>query len=98
MCLMLLAVKEYNTTGSFYLCHLLNVLSIIIISGTICTSAHLYTNIICTDGTAVYVCPCMLMVTACALHNWIYVCQLWYAYIGGYCNIMDNIYVTVHVL
>ena len=37
---MLLTPKEDNTTGSFYLCHLLYVHSVIIKSGATSTSEH----------------------------------------------------------
>ena len=47
---MLLALKGDNTTGSLCLCHLVYVLSMIIISGYICPRVHLYTITICTDG------------------------------------------------
>ena len=61
--LMLLSVKVDNTTDSFCLCCLLCVLPIIIKSGLICTSVHLHTIIMCTDGMAVYTCPCLLLPT-----------------------------------
>ena len=62
---------------------------------SICTNVHLYTIIICTDGAALYMCPCMLLVIACALYYWVYLHQLQYAYICGYCKITNNFYVTV---
>ena len=58
---MLLALKEDNTTGNFYLCGILHVLSVIIKYGVIFTSMHLYT-IMCTVGVAVYMYLCMLLV------------------------------------
>ena len=69
---MLLALKEDKTTGSFCLCCLLCVLSVIIKSGAVFTNVHLYTIIICTGCTGsmvVYMHPCMLLVTcASKLH------------------------------
>ena len=51
---MLHILKEDNPTGSFSLYCLLHVLIMIIKSGVICTSVHLYTIIIYRDGMAVY--------------------------------------------
>ena len=72
---MLIALKEDNTTISFYLCCLLCVLSVIIESGVICISEHLYANK-CTDGMVVYMCQCMLLVTcavtAVSVYMWIF--------------------------
>ena len=48
-------LKEDNTNCRFYLYWLLHVISNFIKSGAVCTSVHLYTIIICTDGKAVYV-------------------------------------------
>ena len=58
---MLLTLKEDIITGSFCVCCLLCVLSIIIKSGMIYTSLHLCTIIICTNGMAVYMYPCTLL-------------------------------------
>ena len=46
---MLLALKEDDTTVGFYLGSLLRVLNVILKSSVICTNVHLYTIIICTD-------------------------------------------------
>ena len=94
---MLLTLKEDSTSGSFYLCNLLHVLSMIIQSGAICTSVCLCTIIICTYGTMVYMCSCILLFIACVLYYMIYVCQHWYVCICGDWKIMDNFYVIVHV-
>ena len=67
-------MKEDNTTGSFCLCHLLHILSMIIKSGAIYTSVQLYTTIICTDGMAVYIWPYILLAVAFAIDCWLYVC------------------------
>ena len=72
--------------------------SMIIKSGEICTSVHLYIIIRCTDGMTVYMCPGMLLVIACVYYYWIYVHQQWYAYVCGYHKVMDNFYVIVHIL
>ena len=60
-------VVEDNTIGSFYLYHLLHLLSMIIKSGVLCTSRHLYTIIMCTDGTMVYMSPYILLGIAYAI-------------------------------
>ena len=65
---MLLVLKEDNTTGTLYLCHLLCVIRMIIKSGALCTNVHLYTIIICTNGMTVYMYPFILLATG------IYVC------------------------
>ena len=88
---MLLTFKEDNTTGSFYLCHLLCVLSVSIKVDEICRSVHLCTIIKCPDGMAVYMCPCTLLVIVCE-HYWLYVCQLQYADICGYFKIRWLLY------
>ena len=77
---------------------LFNVLSMIIKPGALCTSVHLNTNIICVDGMAVYMCPCILMTIAYVVDYWIFMWQLQYVYTYGYCKIMDKFYVSVHVL
>ena len=46
---MLFTLKKETTTSSFYLCHLLFVLSVIIESGAKHTSVCLYIIVICTD-------------------------------------------------
>ena len=81
---MLFALKNDNTTGSFYPRHLLYVLSMIIKSGALCTSVHLYTITICTDGRAIYMCPCMLLTIACVVamgYKCISCCAYIYIYI-----------------
>ena len=71
MNVVLFTLMEDNTTGSFYLCHLLSVPSMISKSGVICTSVYLYT-VICTDGMAVYMSPCMLLIIPCSLYYFLY--------------------------
>ena len=53
----------------------------IIKAGVMCTSLCLCTIIIHTNSVAVYMCQYMLLGIACVLYNWLYVYQLWYAYI-----------------
>ena len=60
---MLFTLKEDHTSGSFCLCCLLYVLSMIIQSGAVCKSFHLYTIIICTYDMVVYKCPYLLLIT-----------------------------------
>ena len=95
---MLLALKENNTTGTFYLCHLLHVLCMIIKSDAICTCLHLWTLNICTDGVAVYLCPCILLASACVIDYQLFVSWLHNGYIYWYCKLMDKSYICVHVL
>ena len=52
---MLLTLKEDDAIDSFYLCHVLCVLSMIIKSGVICTRVLLYTIIICAVHGSIYV-------------------------------------------
>ena len=92
---MLLALKEDNTTGSFYLSCLL---CMIIKSSVIFTSAHLYKVFMCKDGISIYVCPCMLLVSTCVICFWLHVQQLQYAYICGHLKVMGKFYIIVHVL
>ena len=66
-----ITLQEDKTVGSFYLCHLVHVLSVI--TKSICTRVCLHTIIICTDNMAVYMCPCMLLVIAGVLQYWLYV-------------------------
>ena len=68
---MLHTLQVDNTIGQYYLCCILHVLNMIIKSGAICTSVHLYTIIIGTDGVVVYMWPCMLLVIACTLYYWL---------------------------
>ena len=60
-------MKDDNTTGSFQLCCLFCVLSVIIIPGYISTSMYLYITTICTEGVAVCMCPCLLMAIICEM-------------------------------
>ena len=64
----LLTLKADTTTGSFYICCLFQVLSVIIKFLAISTVVHLYT-IICTDGAVEYMCPCILLTIACVINN-----------------------------
>ena len=48
--MMLLTLKDDNTTDSFYPCHLFCVLSMCRISNYICTRVHIDTIAICIDG------------------------------------------------
>ena len=57
VCIMLLTFKDDNTTGSFWLCLLFCVLSLIIISDYLCTGMNLYTITICTDATIMNIVP-----------------------------------------
>ena len=78
-------IKDDNINGRFYLSHLLCVLSIK--SGPICKSVYLYTIITCTDGMAVYMYPCMLLVTCVATAVCISMLILQsYGYILYYCS------------
>ena len=58
----LLTLKDDSTSGGLYLFHLFYMLSMIIISDSICTRVHLYTKVICTDGTIMNMCLCLLVV------------------------------------
>ena len=78
---MLLTLKEDNTTDNFYLCCLPHGLRVIMKSDALCTSVCLYTILICTDGMVVYVCPCILLTTACAVDYWLHGHQLQHIYI-----------------
>ena len=87
---MLLGLKEDNTPGSFHLYHLLCVFRLIIKYGALCRGVHLYTNVLCIDGMAVYMCPCILYAIACAEDYWLYLCQLQYIFVYGYCRVKDK--------
>ena len=52
---MLLTLKEDNTTSTFNLCCLFSVICMIIKSDVMHRSVHLYTIIICADGGSRYV-------------------------------------------
>ena len=56
---MLLTLKGNTTTGSFLLCHLLNMLCIMNL--TICISIGLYTIMICTNGVIVDMYLCVIL-------------------------------------
>ena len=77
----LLALKEDKITDIYYLCHLLWVLRVIIKSCAICTSMHLYTIIIFSDGTSVCMCPCKILFIACMLYYgmyiWVDITKVW---------------------
>ena len=59
--------KEGNTTGTFYLWHLLHILNMINKFGGLCTSVHLYTIILCADDMAVYMSICDTDYCMCAI-------------------------------
>ena len=63
---MLLILKEDDTTGSFFLCHLWCVLSMISKSGALCTDIHLY-SIIILQMIQQYIC---ISVCYWLLHVW----------------------------
>ena len=66
---MSLVLKDDNTTGSFLLCHLFYMFSVIMISDIRCTGVHLYTIVICTDGIIIGMCPCLLLVPICVVYH-----------------------------
>ena len=76
-----------NINGSFYLCYLLLVLIIIIKSGVICISVHLYIIIMCKDGMVVYLCLCIILVTS--------VVTVVHTHICGYFKVIDKYCITV---
>ena len=59
---------------------------------------HIFYNYYITDGIAVCMCPCMLLVIACTSYYWLYKYPLQYVYICGQCKIMDTFHVIVHLL
>ena len=52
-CVMLLKLKDDNTTGTFYLCNLFYILSMLTLSIDICIKVYLYTATRCTYDTIV---------------------------------------------
>ena len=86
--MMLFTLKEDNSTGNFYLCCLLHVLSMIIKSRAICTGA--YYIIMCTDGVVCW----YIFVHIC---YWLFVQQLQYVYLCGYFKVMDTYCIIVCV-
>ena len=64
-------------------------------SGHICTQAYLYTNILCKNGTAIDMCPCVLLTPFVFVNSGTYFDSDVHLY--GYHAIMDICF-TVHVL
>ena len=73
---MLLTLKEDNATGSLYVYRLLCMLNMIFMSDLICTGVHLYTIVLYTGGTVLYMCLCLLLANKCVIMHW-----LWCIYI-----------------
>ena len=63
---MLLTMKVDNTTEGLYLSSLLYMLSMVMISDHIHTTACLYTIVQCTDSMIMNMCSCFLLVAICA--------------------------------
>ena len=66
---MVLELKDDNTTGSLELRRLFYVLSIKPVSEYICTRVYLYTIIICRDGATIDMCLYMSLAAICVVYH-----------------------------
>ena len=79
---MLFTLNKDNTSGNFYICYVLHVLSMIIRSGAVYKSECLYTIIMYTDSWQ-YMCVHVYYWVLHVCRLLLYVCQLQYVYIFG---------------
>ena len=67
--IILITLKDDNTTGNLYLCNLFHVLS-----DYICTGVCKYTTAICIDGMIMNMCPWLLLVAILFYFWYMYIC------------------------
>ena len=75
----LLALNDDNTTGSFWLCRLFYVLSMVYVYAYICKGVHIYYYGI-TDGTTTIMCHCALLAAIGVVCYLLTVHYLWWVY------------------